>query len=253
MNLQDLNRMTRKGRAAAAIHEPMLRRAYAKALRELGLNAARLIEDRSTSLTAAAEFSMPDADEIYDLLQAERLLHARTDGIRVDVARSAMAPSLAAMGIRFDVQNPVVRYVLLQAGQKIQQVSRTQRQEIMALLQAAHDDGLSIPKAARAVSAGVRGISAQRAVVIARTEIVGVSNGGSLQVARLSGVAKGKTWFTAAGARYPRHHGYPNLEGQTVGLDERFNVGGVHLDYPGDPTGPASEIIQCRCTVGFKT
>jgi hypothetical protein len=253
MTLDDLNRLTRKGRAAAAVHERSLRQAYAKAFVELGLEAAHRIERTATDVTAATDFHLPDADEVYDLLRAEALLHKRTDGIRVEIARSQMAASLASMGIRFDVQNPVVKFVLLQAGQKIQNISRTQREEIMSLLQAAHDDGLSIAKAAQSVASGVRGISATRAVTIARTEIVGVSNGGSLQVARLSGVAKGKVWLTAGGARHPRHELYDDLDGQTVGLSEQFNVGGSPLDYPGDPFGPPEEVINCRCTVAYET
>lgn len=33
------------------------------------------------------------------------------------------------------------------------------------------------------------------------------------------------------------------------GLEEGFQVGGYTLKYPGDPNGPASETIQCRCVV----
>jgi len=32
-----------------------------------------------------------------------------------------------------------------------------------------------------------------------------------------------------------------------VGMNEPFLVGGASLMYPGDPNGPASEIINCRC------
>ena len=35
--------------------------------------------------------------------------------------------------------------------------------------------------------------------------------------------------------------------GQSRGLDEKFEVGRALLDYPGDPSGPPEETIQCRC------
>jgi hypothetical protein len=34
-------------------------------------------------------------------------------------------------------------------------------------------------------------------------------------------------------------------------MDEPFTVGGASLMYPGDPAGPAEEVINCRCCVGF--
>jgi uncharacterized protein with gpF-like domain len=32
-------------------------------------------------------------------------------------------------------------------------------------------------------------------------------------------------------------------------LTSPFIVGGAQLLFPGDPTGPADEVIQCRCTM----
>ena len=37
--------------------------------------------------------------------------------------------------------------------------------------------------------------------------------------------------------------------GQTVAVGERFDVGGASLAFPGDPTGPPQEVINCRCVV----
>jgi hypothetical protein len=37
--------------------------------------------------------------------------------------------------------------------------------------------------------------------------------------------------------------------GDVVPVDEPFSVNGSELMYPGDPAGPASETINCRCTV----
>jgi hypothetical protein len=32
-----------------------------------------------------------------------------------------------------------------------------------------------------------------------------------------------------------------------IPLDKPFRVGGAELMYPGDPNGPAQEVINCRC------
>ena len=60
-----------------------------------------------------------------------------------------------------------------------------------------------------------------------------------------------RVWRTASDSRVRDSHG--SMQGQSVGLDEPFVTGnGVRLMYPGDPSGPASEIINCRCHVNTR-
>lgn len=42
---------------------------------------------------------------------------------------------------------------------------------------------------------------------------------------------------------------HAEAHGQVQLLGERFSVGSGSLAYPGDPTGPLEEIINCRCVV----
>jgi len=37
-----------------------------------------------------------------------------------------------------------------------------------------------------------------------------------------------------------------------VALEESFHVGGAYLDRPHDPSGPAKEVVNCRCGVSFE-
>jgi hypothetical protein len=41
------------------------------------------------------------------------------------------------------------------------------------------------------------------------------------------------------------------LSGKRVKRDEKFNVNGKMMKYPGDPAGGASEVINCRCSAIF--
>lgn len=41
--------------------------------------------------------------------------------------------------------------------------------------------------------------------------------------------------------------------GQVRPLDEPFNVGGAQLQYPGDPSGPAEQVLNCRCEMYLLT
>lgn len=40
---------------------------------------------------------------------------------------------------------------------------------------------------------------------------------------------------------------HADVDGQLRRMGEPFNVGGASLMHPGDPGGPASEVVNCRC------
>jgi hypothetical protein len=53
-------------------------------------------------------------------------------------------------------------------------------------------------------------------------------------------------WHTAHDSRVRATH--RPMDGQKRALGVPFTTGaGVHLRYPGDPSGPAAEVINCRC------
>jgi len=107
-------------------------------------------------------------------------------------------------------------------------------------------DGIDVIK--RSIMKAVDGISASRARMIARTEVVGASNQGSLIGAQASGVALKKRWLTAHN-KIPPRPSHKAADGQTVGMFDMFKVGEDELNAPGDPQGTAAEVINCRCTV----
>lgn len=112
----------------------------------------------------------------------------------------------------------------------------------------ANGDGIDVIK--RAIMKSVDGMSASRAKMIARTEVVGASNQGSLIGAQASGVALKKRWLTAHN-KVPPRPSHKEADGQTVGMFEMFKVGDDELNAPGDPQGSAKEVINCRCTIVF--
>ena len=95
----------------------------------------------------------------------------------------------------------------------------------------------------------VVGLTEKRATVVARTEIISASNAGSLAMVQYADFTGKKTWLATDDDRTrPTHH---EAEGQTVALEEAFSVGGAPLQFPGDPSGPPEEIIQCRCALTY--
>lgn len=93
----------------------------------------------------------------------------------------------------------------------------------------------------------------RRATVVARTESVGAVNAASMAAAAESSRTEGrpydKEWLATVDDRTrPSHRA---ADGQRVPLTAPFDVGASQLQFPGDPTGPAEEVIQCRCTLLF--
>jgi hypothetical protein len=90
-----------------------------------------------------------------------------------------------------------------------------------------------------------------RAEAIARTETMGAYNGGAqlawADLARATGEQLEKGWLATLDKRTRETHFA--ADGQRVPLDQPFTVGGWQLMEPGDPDGPAQEVINCRCTM----
>lgn len=89
-----------------------------------------------------------------------------------------------------------------------------------------------------------------RAVVIARTETMGALNGSRADAFQAfdeeTDEPLERMWLSTLDARTRPTH--VAADGQRAGMADPFMVGGFPLMFPGDPAGPAGEVIQCRCT-----
>jgi hypothetical protein len=90
---------------------------------------------------------------------------------------------------------------------------------------------------------------ANRARVIAITETTRAYGAGTvaagLEQSRVTGRLLQKRWRTEHDDRVRASH--RAVDGTTLPLYQPFNVGGFPLLYPGDPQGPADEVVNCRC------
>lgn len=174
----------------------------------------------------------------------------------------------AQFGISYDVQNLLAlpwfdSYVMQFAGE----VSETSKQALADLLQQAMLEGWTIPEMQeqltvlfdgwagdltdeqRASWAGER-LPSKRTELIARDQTLRASNAGTNALYKEWGVRK-KEWFSTADSRTRDTHRVGVAWGQeplVVAMNEPFRIGSALLQYPGDPSGPLAETIQCRCT-----
>jgi SPP1 gp7 family putative phage head morphogenesis protein len=170
-----------------------------------------------------------------------------------------------AFGMQFDVRNFLgekwLRDYTLRFAQPIMD---TTKGAVKAIVQDALEKGSSIPQMQQRLTAlfetwaGDRELTeedrqwflerlpANRTEMIARTETIRASNAGAEALYRDWGVTQ-KQWLATQDDRTRPDH--LDADGQVVGMEESFSVGGEGLMYPGDPSGSPDNTINCRCTV----
>ena len=117
--------------------------------------------------------------------------------------------------------------------------------------------GEGIPQIALEVSKSVNSINFKRGIRIARTEVIRASNSGAMTGANMTGLALNKEWISTLDSRIRTNANgstfdHRRADGETVDKDAMFVKTGQALEYPVDWNGSAANIIQCRCTLGFK-
>lgn len=165
-------------------------------------------------------------------------------------------------GLEFDVRN-------LQAEQWYNdylmvfsdRIRATSSKQIGALLQQGTQEGWSIGEMQTGLTqmfeqwisgstsaadfAGER-LPPYRTEMIARTETMRAYNAGSMHIYAYNGVEQ-MEWLATLDGRERETHAEAN--GQIVDLNDNFIVGGYPMEYPGDPSAPPEETVNCRCTI----
>ena len=190
------------------------------------------------------------ADEPFDMARWLREFRATVRPIITTVVAEAGAAIWRQLNLTgtFDVSDPrIVQFIEARAQRFAQAVNETTWTALKTSLVEGLGDGEDIPSlAARVLSVmGDRIRSAPE--TIARTEVISSYNAGIWEAWRQSSVVVKKRWLATLDERVRDAH--REAHGQTVGLNDPFDVGGEHLQYPGDGAGSPENIIQCRCTM----
>jgi len=135
-------------------------------------------------------------------------------------------------------------------GQRITWITGTTRESFIKAVDSIGYDGFekgkSIDVIASEIMKELRITELYRAERIARTEVISASNMSSQAGAQATGLELNKEWIAYLDENTRESHAA--LNGSVVDMNEQFSNG---LDVPGDASGDAEEVINCRCTVGY--
>lgn len=149
-------------------------------------------------------------------------------------------------------------YAKNKAGKRIVSINEETKRQILKYIQAAIDEGVNEGLGTNEIASKIKRslieqgveINTWRSRMIARTEVVNASNAGAIEGARSLQQPMSKIWIATRDARTREDH--LNADNQSVALDDMFDIGGERMDHPGDPSGSAENVINCRCAVAFK-
>lgn len=181
------------------------------------------------------------------------------DDLMPAIARQAQLPWSAVTGGDEDdfAQDPDMIQYLDDAHNRLVRIPDEVYAQINVIIHRGIDEGLSIPEIADDVSTVLTANRSEqwrnRANTIARTETIGATNAGAFygaaDLARERGdVNAEKIWISTVGDGRTRDT-HIEADKQRVPLFSPFTVGGFDLMFPGDPSGPAHEVINCRCSI----
>lgn len=122
----------------------------------------------------------------------------------------------------------------------------TTKDQLQSLIQDAIDQGQSIQQLGKAIKDQFDLDSRVRSLRVARTELTDTINDGTTQTLRKEGYQE-KQWSTVIDGRERETHAA--ADGQAVGINDFFRVGGQTCRYPGDDNLSPDERINCRCAV----
>lgn len=146
----------------------------------------------------------------------------------------------------FNLRDPKLLGELRRTGRQITgEITQTMLEDLHAVLQIAfYDEGRGPREVARELDEIFPRTYANRAETIARTETAKAQGQAGLETYRRNGVEK-RQWVSMGDDKVRDDHAA--ADGQMVGMDEPFVVGGEEVMYPGD--GGGDQAINCRCDV----
>lgn len=175
--------------------------------------------------------------------------------IAIETGWSLFAESLGEVAIDFElIRLRAVDFANQQAASKVSGILQETKRTTNRIIALGIEDQRSAEIIAGQIRKSFDGFKGARAATIARTETAAALNHGLLETAKETRTRKQveliKTWLTILDGRCRDDH--CRAHGQERAVDRAFVVGGNFMQRPHDPSAPAAQVINCRCTMMFK-
>jgi HK97 family phage portal protein len=248
-------RIWRAADAAVRTLEGRWERAFGRLFtRQLDSTLSRLTGKRGRQAVTRAASEPIDAEALFSREFWAAETNELAAGLYEDVAAAATTRLSIAYGIDFDLAAQWVSdFIEARANLLSGQVTATTYEAIQAAL----NDGVAAGEAIDDLADRIRTLFTQtyanRAETVARTEVISAYNGAAALGASTlpSDVVAAQEWIATRDGRTREDHA--SADGQVVAIGSAFDIGGTSMAYPGDPSGGAGQIVNCRCTVAFLT
>lgn len=204
-----------------------------------------LLEDQQERVIKALkeQFGGKKVDLKFDW-KAEQALFAKISlGTIKNIVEERGERAAKLVGSKFVVNQGVLNFIDAKRFKFAKEVNETTRDHIKKALKEGVAEGEGINKLTSRLNKVFEDRTTWENERIARTEVIGASNGAENQAYIQSEVVKEIEWLSTIDERTRDTH--LSMNGEKIKKGSRFSNG---LEFPGDPSGPPDEIINCRCT-----
>lgn len=231
-----------------------------RVLAKFEANATAIVQSTGKALVAGAVVKT-DEDSVRSIFNfdVEKELLGRTVQKHLRSSYVTFAAKTAQKlrsGIDFNVDESALATWITRKVMKLQQEATVYTREQLsdAIVESVRDaaaTGLSQSETIDQIRERITEVydfaAGGRAERIARTEVIGASNAGSMQAMRDLGTV-GKEWLTSRDDRVRETH--DAMDGQRVAVNDAFiSPDGETLQYPGDQSAGPGAVVNCRCTI----
>ena len=184
-------------------------------------------------------------DDIFDRALEEKIAKGEILPLLQGFLTEAGIEAVEFVGSKFDfnITTDIAIWLDSKANIFAESINETTFNKLQREFAESLSEGESRDKLVGRIKETYGNIEKSRAATIARTEVQAASQKGTFEGYKQAGMPI-KIWVSVLDSRTRDSHA--SLDGEERPLNNPFSNG---LMYPGDPSGPAEEVINCRCSV----
>lgn len=249
-------------RRVQALAQPLAAALRTWLARAVAIEIAKATRD-PTRYTRGAKQLGDERDLISLLLRfGMRRVGDAANGEGATLDGSLISDAIEGKPVRISFFQEHRRGIEKRAAGMTEEVQERVRESVRGIVDGAASEGLSTGELARRIARTIHAVepeeggepgrayvfSFERAEVIARTEMGQAENTGKMVGFEALGVEEIEWLAYGDGRSGDRHH--ERMDGKRIKLGGTFTTPlGNRLRYPCDTSGPAEDVVNCRCTV----